>query len=90
MRGTESSRARPATACARCGWDCEARGYDDDSNPLPAYQAKYDGFVAELREGRTAAWDGPPPAKKPRKLGLATGIGKSSGESTVLVHPIRD
>ena len=34
--------------------------------------------------------EAPPPAKKPRKLGLATGIGKSSGESTVLVHPIRD
>ncbi|EFJ42055.1 hypothetical protein VOLCADRAFT_97965 [Volvox carteri f. nagariensis] len=44
--------------CVRCGWDCEADGYDDDSNPLPAYKAKYDAFTAALREGRTAVWKG--------------------------------
>ncbi len=45
------------TSC-RCGWDCEADGYDDDSNPLPAFKDKYDNFSAQLRAGRTAAWKG--------------------------------
>ncbi|GLI65239.1 hypothetical protein VaNZ11_008724, partial [Volvox africanus] len=44
--------------CVRCGWDCEADGYDDDSNPLPAFKAKYDTFTAALREGRTPVWRG--------------------------------
>ncbi|GIM03944.1 hypothetical protein Vretimale_8602, partial [Volvox reticuliferus] len=44
--------------CVRCGWDCEADGYDDDSNPLPAFKAKYDAFTAALREGRTPVWRG--------------------------------
>jgi len=45
-------------ACARCGWTCEADGYDDDSSPLAAVQ----GAVrpgrggAEARAGRLRAW----------------------------------
>ncbi|KAG2438855.1 hypothetical protein HXX76_005395 [Chlamydomonas incerta] len=44
--------------CVRCGWDCEADGYDDDSNPLPAFEPKYAAFSAALRAGRTAPWRG--------------------------------
>ncbi|KAG2495666.1 hypothetical protein HYH03_006266 [Edaphochlamys debaryana] len=44
--------------CVRCGWDCEADGYDDDSNPLPPYKAKYDTYTAALKTGRTPAWRG--------------------------------
>lgn len=39
--------------CVRCAWDCEADGYDDDSNPLPKYKAKYDAIVASLKQGKT-------------------------------------
>jgi hypothetical protein len=51
------------TLCActrthRCGWDCEADGYDDDSNPLPQYKARYDAITALLREGRTPDYKG--------------------------------
>jgi G3E family GTPase len=42
--------------CARCGWDCERDGYDDDSNPLPAYEAQFRAFSALLRDGKTAEW----------------------------------
>lgn len=56
--------ARREVACAgddgwrRCGWDCEADGYDDDSNPLPQYKARYDAVMAALREGRTLPYSG--------------------------------
>jgi hypothetical protein len=34
------------------------RRYDNDSQPLPAYRDKWERFVAEVREGRTAHWAG--------------------------------
>ena len=42
---------------ARCGWDCEVDGYDDDSQPLPRFKAKFDAFVAILKAGRAPAWE---------------------------------
>jgi G3E family GTPase len=42
--------------CARCGWDCERDGYDDDSNPLPGYEQAFERFRALLNEGKTAEW----------------------------------
>ncbi|KAI3426100.1 hypothetical protein D9Q98_008068 [Chlorella vulgaris] len=44
--------------CMRCGWDCESAGYDNDSQPLPRYKAKWEQFVAAIRAGRTPAWSG--------------------------------
>ena len=44
-------------ACSRCGWDCEVDGYDDDSQPLPRFKAKFDAFVAILKAGRAPAWE---------------------------------
>jgi hypothetical protein len=43
--------------CARCGWDCEEGGYDDDCNPLPEYKARYQEIQAELATGRVPAWE---------------------------------
>lgn len=40
-----------------CRWDCEEDGYDDDSNPLPKFKAAYEKFTAEIKKGRTAAWE---------------------------------
>lgn len=31
-------------------WSCETDGYDDDSNPLPAYRDKFDAFRWRRRE----------------------------------------
>jgi len=42
--------------CARCGWDCEADGYDDDCQPLPKFRAKYDAFCAHIKAGRAPRW----------------------------------
>lgn len=42
--------------CIRCGWDCESGGYDDNSQPLPKYRPRWEGFVAHIREGRTAPY----------------------------------
>lgn len=42
--------------CIRCGWDCESTGYDDDSQPLPKYKKKWEGFVAQINAGKTPAW----------------------------------
>ncbi len=42
--------------CIRCGWDCESGGYDDNSQPLPKYKAKWEHFTALIREGRTAPY----------------------------------
>jgi hypothetical protein len=44
--------------CGRCGWSCEEGGYDDDSNPLPAYQARWQEIQQALQQGRTPAWAG--------------------------------
>ncbi|KAF5835735.1 hypothetical protein DUNSADRAFT_6961 [Dunaliella salina] len=44
--------------CMRCGWDCESDGYDDNSNPLPKYAARYRTFVEAFREGKTPEWKG--------------------------------
>ena len=64
--------------CARCGWDCEDGGYDDDSQPLPKYAAKWAAFTSLIREGRTAPWDGPVNnARRPRGGG---GKAKSGGK----------
>ena len=41
----------------RCGWDCEVDGYDDDSQPLPQFKAKFVAFSEILRSGRTPVWD---------------------------------
>lgn len=43
-------------ACARCGWDCEKDGYDDDSQPLPRFRAKWEAFCAHIRAGHTPHW----------------------------------
>lgn len=40
--------------CVRCGWDCEADGYDDDSRPLPGYRARFEAFSAAIKQGRVA------------------------------------
>ena len=42
----------------RCGWDCEGDGYDDNSNPLPKYAAKYRIILEVYKEGRTPEWKG--------------------------------
>jgi G3E family GTPase len=44
--------------CLRCGWDCESKGYDDDSKPLLAYVKKYEAFTTAIREGKTPDWRG--------------------------------
>lgn len=44
--------------CLRCGWDCERVGYDDDSNPLPAFRKKWELYTGMIKEGRTAEWGG--------------------------------
>eukprot|EP00798_Chlamydomonas_sp_ICE-L_P032715 gene32715-3600_t len=44
--------------CIRCAWDCETGGYDNDSQPLPAYKAKYDDFVSVIKKGKTPHWSG--------------------------------
>jgi G3E family GTPase len=44
--------------CLRCGWDCESKGYDDDSKPLVAFLKKYETFTAAIREGKTVDWRG--------------------------------
>ncbi|KAL6780058.1 hypothetical protein ACKKBF_B14595 [Auxenochlorella protothecoides x Auxenochlorella symbiontica] len=44
--------------CIRCSWDCESTGYDDDSQPLPKYKAKWAAFVAQITAGKTAPWSG--------------------------------
>lgn len=42
--------------CIRCAWDCESSGYDDNSQPLPKYKAKWEGFIAHIKEGRAAPY----------------------------------
>lgn len=42
----------------RCGWDCEKDGYDDDSNPLPQFKAKYDVVTTQIKAGKTPAYSG--------------------------------
>lgn len=42
--------------CARCGWDCEKDGYDDDSQPLPQFRARWESFRATIQGGRTPTW----------------------------------
>ena len=42
----------------RCGWDCATGGYDDDSQPMPEHRAKWEEFVAQIRAGRTPAYEG--------------------------------
>lgn len=44
--------------CLRCSWDCESKGYDDDSKPLLAFLKKYETFTAAIRQGRTVEWRG--------------------------------
>jgi len=44
--------------CLRCSWDCENKGYDDDSKPLLAFLKKYETFTAAIREGKTVEWRG--------------------------------
>lgn len=44
--------------CARCGWDCEEEGYDDDSHPLPALKSTWQRFTASVRRGKTPPWEG--------------------------------
>ncbi len=44
--------------CARCGWDCQSDGYDDDSQPLPPYRKKWEAFTAVIRDGATPEWSG--------------------------------
>ncbi|BDA42376.1 probable metal chaperone YciC at N-terminal half [Coccomyxa sp. Obi] len=39
--------------CARCAWDCQSSGYDDDSQPLPPYRKKWEAFTAAIRTGKT-------------------------------------
>eukprot|EP00892_Ulva_mutabilis_P002327 jgi/Ulvmu1/12095/UM084_0020.1 len=59
--------------CARCGWCCEAEGYDNDSQPLRSggWAERYDEFTSYLKRGETAPW--------PRKGGRGDkgGRGKS-------------
>ena len=45
--------------CVRCGWCCEADGYDDDSAPLPEFKAAYDRFRRLLLQGTTASYSPP-------------------------------
>ena len=49
--------------CIRCNWDCEASGYDDDSQPLPKYRNKWEQFTASIREGRTPDYSAAPRAR---------------------------
>jgi hypothetical protein len=62
----------------RCGWDCEFDGYDDDSQPLPKFRAKYEEFIALIKAGKTAHWEEVKevPHRTVRKEG------KKSGKST--------
>lgn len=39
--------------CARCGWDCQSSGYDDDSKPLPAYVQRWKAFTSAIHSGKT-------------------------------------
>ncbi len=40
----------------RCGWDCQADGYDDDSRPLPKFRAKWQAYVTALQAGHAPPW----------------------------------
>ncbi len=51
-------RARRDATCARCGWDCAAGGYDDDSRPLPEHRAAWEAFTAQIRAGATPPYAG--------------------------------
>ena len=42
--------------CARCGWDCEKDGYDDASQPLPQFKARWESYRATIQSGRTPVW----------------------------------
>ncbi|KDD76538.1 hypothetical protein H632_c190p1 [Helicosporidium sp. ATCC 50920] len=44
--------------CIRCGWDCEAQGYDDDSQPRAAHRARWSQLVALIQRGITPVWSG--------------------------------
>jgi hypothetical protein len=52
--------------CARCAWDCENGGYDDDSLPLPKHVGKWEVFTGMIKEGRTAPYSGPLSKYTPR------------------------
>ena len=54
--GTATDTMPCGTRCARCKWSAEQEGYDDDSQPLPTFKAKYAEFTALMKEGRTAEW----------------------------------
>ncbi|KAK3248483.1 hypothetical protein CYMTET_42054 [Cymbomonas tetramitiformis] len=44
--------------CIRCGWDCETGGYDDDSQPLPAFKGRWKRYREYILKGKTAPWKG--------------------------------
>lgn len=43
--------------CVRCAWSCERDGYDDDSQPLPAFRKKWKHYTQLIQSGVTAPYN---------------------------------